>query len=581
MGAGCPPDRPRLNLLERLRLRVAGPEAVLALSVLGIASGLLTGAVIIAFRQFIEFVQVTGLLEQSSENYEALPPAWRVLLPVGGGLAIGLAFQMLPRQTIQVGVLHVMERLAYHQGRLPLRNAVVQFFAGATAIVSGHSVGREGPGIHLGAAASSVLGERLNLPNNSIRTLVACGTAASIGASFNTPMAGVILAMEVIMMEYTIAGFTPVILSAVCATALTHLVYGDAPAFEVPALRLASLLELPYIVFLGVCVGTLAGTFTRATRRIDRATQHVAIWLRLTTAGAITGLIALAVPEVMGIGYDTVEVALLGGAGLLALTAITFAKLGATIACIGLGTPAGLIGPTLVMGATAGAALGILGTALAPEHSAGPGLYAMLGMGAMMGATLQAPLAALVAVLELTANPGIIVPGMLAIVSATLTAKGAFGQDSVFITIMRTRGLDYRYNPVTMARSRTGVAAVMSRRFAVVDRSGLAECAAGLLESAPRWVVVFDGEELCGLATCAELTDWLQSSAGDPGVGHPDTRDVCRGATVVPARATLQETLELMDRNQTDAACVVRGATATPHNIYGVVTREEIQSRFA
>jgi CIC family chloride channel protein len=120
-------------------------------------------------------------------------------------------FHIVGQGTVQTGVVHVMERLAYHQGCLPLRNAIMQFLGAVLCLITGQSLGREGPAVHLGAASGSLMAQRLRLSNNSIRTLVACGTAAAIHASFNTPMAGVVFAMEVVMMEYTIAGFTPVI----------------------------------------------------------------------------------------------------------------------------------------------------------------------------------------------------------------------------------------------------------------------------------------------------------------------------------------------------------------------------------
>ena len=135
-----------------------------------------------------------------------------------------------------------MERLSYHQGYLGIRNLVLQYLGGALAIISGQSLGREGPAIHLGAATSSLVGQQLGLPNNTIRTLVACGTAAAIGASFNTPLAGVIFALEVVMMEYSLASFLPVILSAVSATAVTRAVFGTEIVFSVPNFQLTNLL---------------------------------------------------------------------------------------------------------------------------------------------------------------------------------------------------------------------------------------------------------------------------------------------------------------------------------------------------
>jgi len=408
---------------------MAGADALLAVSVVGTLAGVASGAVTVLFRLAIETLQMALLGEP--ENYEALAWEVRVLLPTLGGLAVGLLFSFAATGSRQVGVMHVMRSMVVRAGRLPLRNAILQFVGGVLSIASGHSVGREGPAVHLGAAASSLLGQWLRLPNNCMRSLIACGTAASIAASFNTPIAGVIFAMEVVLMEYTVAGFAPVMLAAVAGTWTSHLVYGAAPAFDVPALRLATLWELPYILFLGVVVGSVAGLFNHLIDAVDRRMKDIHLWVRVGLAGLVTGSIGIVVPEVMGIGYDTVELALIGEATLGLLVLVAAAKFVATGIGLALGVPAGIIGPTLVMGAALGGAMGILGHTLAPELSADPGLYAMVGMGAMMGAVLQAPLAALMAIMELTVNPHILLPGMIAIVAASLTSRELFRSESV------------------------------------------------------------------------------------------------------------------------------------------------------
>ncbi|NIP47672.1 MAG: hypothetical protein GWN21_16175, partial [Gammaproteobacteria bacterium] len=269
----------------------------------------------------------------------------------------------------EVGVVHVMQGLAYNAARLPWRNAVLQFAGATAAIVTGHSVGREGPAIHVGAATASMLGQWLHLPNDSVRILVACGTAAAIAASLDTPIAGVVFAMEVVMMEYSLVGFTPVILAAVCATSMTHLVFGSTPFVEARAMQMTSLLELPCMLLVGVVLGTLASLFIASVRRLFAWARAHPLWLRTTAAGLVTGLCALAAPQIMGVGYDTVELTLVGGLGLSALVMIVSLKLVATTACIGLGIPGGLIGPTVLMGALGGAAHA--SAALTVEHGQG------------------------------------------------------------------------------------------------------------------------------------------------------------------------------------------------------------------
>ncbi len=431
---------------ETFRVRIAHAEALAQLSVLGVLCGIAAGVVILALRFVIEYAQGLLLPGGRPENYEGLPAAWRFLLPVAGGLLIGGLLRSLPEAARTVGVVHVMERLAYHQGRLPISNAIVQFLGAALSIVSGQSVGREGPAVHLGAASGSLLGQWLALPHNGLRVLAGCGTAAAIAAMFNTPLAGVIFAMEVVMMEYTLVGFAPVILAAATATALSWLVYGDHPAFAVPPLTLGSLLELPFVLGMGVVLGALAAVFIRLLRLFATLGTRLPVVARTTLAGFTVGLCALAVPAVMGIGYDTVNAALLGELGAATLISIAGFKLLATSAGIGLGLPAGLIGPSLVLGATAGGALGLLGQWLVPIETSSAGFYALLGMGAMMAGTLHAPLAALTAMLELTGNLNIVSPGMVAVIAAVITCRQLFHEPSVFVMLMRQRGLDYRHD---------------------------------------------------------------------------------------------------------------------------------------
>ncbi|WP_127478232.1 chloride channel protein [Sulfurivermis fontis] len=565
--------------LDRLSERLAAMEALPQLAALGLLSGLLAGAVIIAFRLVIHLGQVAWLPEGQAESFETVEPWLRLAVATAGGLVVGLLLQALPPAQRMVGVVHVMERLSYHQGHLPLRNLLTQFVGAAICLVSGHSVGREGPSIHLGAAAGSQVGRRLGLPNNSIRTLVACGTAAAIAASFNTPIAGVIFAMEVVMMEYTIAGFTPVILAAVSGAVLTRAVFGDATAFSVPALEMHSLWELPWLVVIGLVLGTLSAAFIRLLRASSAALPKVPLWLRTTLAGAIVGLLALAVPQIMGVGYDTMNAMLLGEVGLGLLLAIAVFKLLATTLGLGLGLPGGLIGPTLVIGAAAGGALGVLGGLLNPGQASSPGFYAMVGMGAMMSATLQAPLAALMAMLELTGNPNIILPGMLAVVIANLVAREVFRQESIYLALMRARGLDYRNDPVAQSLRRVGVAAVMERSFAECAPQLERAAAERLLAENPRWLLVRDEERPLTLLPAADLAHALSESEAPvlDLMAIPARR---RDLAPIHLQATLQEALETLQSTRAEVLYVQRTTAPFIQRIYGVLTREAVEENY-
>jgi CIC family chloride channel protein len=404
----------------------------------GALTGLLAGVVVLAFRWVIEAGQEAFLPGGQAGNYEQLPLAARFLLPLIGGLGLGLVFARLPKPLRGVGIVHVLAHLRRRGGgRLPLRNAVVQFLGGIAAVVMGQSVDREGPGVHLGAAGGSFLAQRFGLSTDDDYTLIACGAAASIAAAFNTPLAGAIFVVEVLQVRYRIDRFMPVILAAVIGAVVSRAVHGDAPSFALPHLRLQSLAELPLLAVLGLACGLLASGFVFLCQAVARRTADWSPVVGFTLAGLVTGSLGLAVPQILGISYDTLDAMLNGRAAFPLVLGILTAKLVATGISIGLKLPGGLIGPTLVIGAAAGSSWGfVLSDGLGMSHS-GPGFYAVMGMLAVMGAALQAPLAALIALLELTANTQILLPGMLAIASADLIARMTLGQDSVFVGLLR------------------------------------------------------------------------------------------------------------------------------------------------
>lgn len=547
------------DALAAQRLAASRGDALPQLAVLAVAVGVLTALVMIGFRTIIEAAQ-RALLPAGPllENFAALSPGMRFALPVAGALAVGLLFTAVPAAARQVGIVHVMERLAYHQGVLPLRNALMQCVGASASIAAGLSVGREGPAVHLGATAASLLGQRLGLTHEGLRVLVGCGVASAIAASFNTPLAGVAFAMEVVLIEYTVVAFAPVILAAVCATGVTRAVYGTEPAFAVPQAALQSLWELPYVTAIGLAIGVLAAAFIALSRLIALRTAGWPMLARMATAGVLTGACAVAVPEVMGIGYATVSSALLGQAPMLALLTIAIAKLVASAGAVGLGVPAGLIGPMLVIGAAAGGALGMLGAALAPIAVSHAGYYALVGLGAMMAGTLHAPLAALTAMLELTGNPDIVLPGMLATIAAYGVSRIAFRQQPIFVMLMQARGLDYRNDPVTRSLRRVSAASAADDRVAVLPRSVRRVEAATRLTQGPNWVVMDDPGSVRALLPAIDLA--LQLSE------HPDAERF--DLAEIPARrlqlatiaadATVQQALDTMKATGAQAVCLER-----------------------
>ncbi|MEN8180595.1 MAG: chloride channel protein [Pseudomonadota bacterium] len=568
------------NWLERHRLHLSRPDALLQLSGMGLLTGFLAGVVIVAFRMAVESIQAGMLPGQLPENYEGLPPLLRFLLPLCGGLLTGLIFHRYAKGLYVLGIARIMERLAYHQGHLSLREFFLQFICAAIAIISGHSVGREGPHVFLGAASGSLLGQKLSLPNNSIRTLVGCGAAAGISASFDTPLAGVIFALEVIMMEYTLASFIPIILAAVSASSLSIFVLGDAKAFEVSVLHLGSMRELSIVLLLGVVAGTASAGFVHLLQFTSTRSRGLSFWQKTTLAGFIVGLCGLLAPEVLGIGYDTVNSILLGETALTLLLILVFMKIIATSACIGLGIPGGMIGPALFIGAAVGGIIAPLPGLLFDGVVSDPGFYALIGMGAVMGASLQAPLAALTAIIELTHNPQVVMPGMLAIVVASLTSSELFHKKSLFITLLQASGLDYRTDPVMQSLRRVGVASIMNRDFLRCSSLLTRDSASRILEQTPEWILIdIQGATSVTLMPGVDLAHNIEE-------GNEDELDLME----IPARryqltnismlATLQEASEKLQESGAEALYVERIGRHRSVTIQGILTREQIESAY-
>ena len=399
----------------------------------------MAGVLVTLFRFLIEWSQQWLLPGGQIGNYEALPGWQRFLFPVTGALVLAIIFEFLPVRQRTVGVVHLLDYLRFRKQKLPLSNAVVQFCCGLVAIVSGNSVDREGPGVHLGAATATLLSIRIKLNEDECYLLAAAGGAAAIAAAFNTPLAGVIFVIEVLRIRYAINNIVPVIVASVMGAIIGRIVYGPSPAFAVPALSIGSLAELPLILLMGVMIGLLAAGFIIATQYTAKRTISWRPLYAFMLAGLVTGVLAQWVPEIMGLSYDALSRIFHNDMGLQTLLLLVLAKLVATAISIGVRLPGGLIGPSLVIGGAVGGTIELLLFEWYPFYIGSAGFYAMIGMVAMMGAVLRAPLAALVALIELTGNLNIMLPGMIAVVSGEIATRAMIGDSSAFIAMLKVQ----------------------------------------------------------------------------------------------------------------------------------------------
>lgn len=564
------------QLLSNIRLRLINYESVLPYSLLGVAGGAASGLIVLVFELAIR--EMSLVWGGSGDGFEGLPAWMLFLLPTLGATVLGGIYSLLAPADRETGIVHVLSRMHSHYSVLPLRNAVVQFLGGVFSLATGQSGGREGPGVHLGGAINSLLGQWLGLPNNSLRMLIACGTAGGIAAAFQTPLAAVLFAMEVIVAEYTVISFIPVILAAVSASAVSYSLSSDSSLFDLPALQLNSLLELPYIILLGLCCGIAVALFIRISRLCTRLSNYP-VMLRFAVAGVITGCLALLTPEILGVGDDTLEMALHGKLALTTMLAIALCKLFATACSSGAGMPVGVIGPSLLIGACLGGVLGTVGYALQPELSSDPRLYVVIGMGATMGAILNAPLAAILAIVEMTQTLSISMAAMLAIVTATLTNTGLFRQRSAHQTVLHQLKRLVPQDPLNQLLHRTNVRSTMDSRVVrvpvLLHRTELIP----LLEHRPAWCLVEQSGKDLYLVDGNELLGWLEKVPQESETADLTTSGIRRWTVdQVPIRATLRQAMDVMRDNVAEAVCIYERSPRTGKRIlHGIITRESLE----
>ena len=362
-----------------------------------------------------------------------LGPAAVVPLPALGGLIYGPLIYFFAREAKGHGVPEVMLAVAQRGGRIRPVVAVVKSLASALCIGSGGSVGREGPIVQIGSALGSTVGQALRMSDDRVRTLVACGAAGGIAATFNAPIAGVFFALEVILGEFTTRAFGVVVISSVTAAVIGRAAFGDVPSFPVPAYELVNVGEFGLYALLAVLAGVIGIVFTRTLYAFEDFFDGIRMpeYLKPVPGGLCLGLIGVFLPQVFGVGYQAMSQALSGEYALGLLVILLAAKIVAVSLTIGSGGSGGVFAPSLFIGAMLGTAFGTAANALLPGFTAPPGAYGLVGMAAVFTGAARAPITAVIILFELTGDYRIILPLMLAVVLSTLVSE-ALSRDTIY-----------------------------------------------------------------------------------------------------------------------------------------------------
>ncbi len=416
---------------------------------LGLVVGCISGVAVIALREAILAIEVLVFdvnLDALARWGFSVEPWVIVLAPATGGLIVGLiTWKFMPNGRNQ-GVAEVVEASGMRAGNMSSRVGIVSAINSAISIGSGASVGREGPAIHLGASLAGLVSRRLHLSRGLARTILGCGVAAAVSASFNAPIAGALFATEVVVGQYALKTFAPIVVASVAGTALSHIHFGDVEGFLLGDNLIASFWEFPAFIILGIVSAVAAIIMMHSIFMARDLNKQINIppFLKPAIAGMIVGIIALWFPHVLGVGYGFIEWAILGQFDLWMLVAIGIAKIVCTALCLGFGFSGGVFSPALVLGAAVGAAYGLIAAAVFPELASGAGVYAVVGMGAVAAAVLGAPISTTLIIFEITGDYRLSLAVMLAIIVATELTHNLYGP-SFFAVQLKRRDIDLRY----------------------------------------------------------------------------------------------------------------------------------------
>ena len=447
--------------------------------VMGAAVGIVGGYGAIGFRALIAAVSQVGwgtftqMKGQELLTMAQAAPFWlKILIPAAGGLIVGIICHFFAQEAKGHGVPEVMEAVALKDGLMRVRVVFAKAFASAVSIGSGGSVGREGPIVQIGAAMGSTIGRLMKLSGARLRTLVACGAAAGIAATFNAPMAGTLFSLEIILGEFAASQFIPIVVSSVMATALSRHYLGNFPAFEIPAYDLLHYSELFLYLILGVLAGVVAFLFIRVLYGMEDLFDRWKSpdYLKTAVGGAMLGCIGLVFPHIFGVGYEAITQVLRGEMLGAILIALLVAKILATSITIGSGGSGGIFAPSLFMGAVLGGLFGHFAHILFPLTTASPGAYALVGMGAVVAGTTRAPITAMLIIFEMTANYRIILPLMFAC-TIGLVVSAMLSRESIYTLKLVRRGVKiHGGKELNVLKSRT-VSQVMCPDIEVVSPS--------------------------------------------------------------------------------------------------------------
>jgi CIC family chloride channel protein len=447
------------------RPKLSERRVLILLSVLvGVGGGV--GAVIfrwlIGFFHRLFFEYGTLLFSQITSHPKYLIP----LIPMAGGLLVAPITYRLAKEARGHGVPEVMLAVALRGGIIRPLVVLAKSIASSICIGSGGSAGREGPIVQIGSALGSTVGQMFKMSGERVKILVGCGAAAGISATFNAPIAGVLFALEIILGDFTMYAFSPVILSSVVATVISRAALGNYPAFIVPHYDLVSVWEMPMYIGLGLVAGIFSVLFIKALYKSEDIFEALRIKdsLKPALGGLMLGIVGIFYPQLFGVGYEAISSALQEETIVGVLILLAFMKIVGTSLTLGSGGSGGIFAPSLFMGAMLGGFFGHVVHLAFPQVTASYGAYALVGMSAVVAGTTHAPITAMLIIFEMTGDYRIILPLMLASVIATLLAN-KLHPESIYTLKLSRRGITLKAGKDKTLLEGISVQEVMTRSW--------------------------------------------------------------------------------------------------------------------
>ena len=431
------------NYMTRVNDLIQGNQTTY-LFVIACIVGILGGVGAVGFYYLTFFIQniALGDGENSLILLNSMAWYWKIVIPVIGACIVGPLVYFFAKEAKGHGVPEVMEAVALKNGVIRPIVVVVKYIASAITIGTGGSVGREGPIVQIGSALGSTVGQWLKLSPDRIKILVGCGAAAGIAATFNAPIAGAFFSLEVILGDFALTSFGPIIISSVLATVISRSILGNYAAFIVPQYELVSVWEIIFYLILGIVTGFVAFIFIRMLYKSEDLFDDLKIpeYTKNIFGSILLGIILIFFPHVYGGGYETITAVIESKLVWYLLIILVFAKLFATSITLGSGGSGGVFAPSLFLGAVAGGAFGELVHFLFPAVTANSGAYAMVGMGAVVAGTTHATITSILILFEMTNDYKIILAMMLACTIITLIAR-TLEEESIYTLKLKRRGI--------------------------------------------------------------------------------------------------------------------------------------------